>query len=122
MKMKLRQIVEKFRLKVVCNADNLDVEVNNGYVSDLVSDVLANSEENDLWITQQIHPNIVAVASMKGLSGIVIINGREPEEETVKKAEEKDIPIVVSQMTAFERSGRLYALGFSGTQNDNEGI
>ena len=122
MKMKLNQIVEKFSLKVVCNANKLDVEVNNGYVSDLLSDVLANSEENDLWITLQIHPNIVAIASMKGLSGIVIINGREPEEETVNKAEEKSIPIIVSQMTAFELSGRLYALGLSGTKDDNEGI
>ncbi len=122
MKIKLSQIVEKFSLKVVCNANNLDVEVNNGYVSDLLSDVLANSEENDLWITLQIHPNIVAIASMKGLSGIVIINNREPEAETVNKAEEKGIPIIVSQMTAFELSGRLYALGLSGTKDDDEGI
>jgi serine kinase of HPr protein (carbohydrate metabolism regulator) len=120
--MKLKEIIEKLDLKVVCNADNLDVELNNGYVSDLLSDVLANSEENDLWITLQLHPNIVAIASMKGLSGIVIINGREPEDETVKKAEEKGVPIVVSRMTAFELSGRLYALGLSGTKNDNEGI
>jgi hypothetical protein len=42
--------------------------------------------------------------------------------ETVKKAEEKGVPITVSQMTAFELSGRLYALGLSGTKNDNEGI
>ncbi len=87
--MKLNQIVKKFSLKVVCNVNKLDVEVNNGYVSDLLSDVLANSNENDLWITLQIHPNIVAIADIKGLSGIVIINDREPEEETVKKAEEK---------------------------------
>ena len=120
--MKLSQIVEKFSLKVSCNVNKLDVEVVNGYVSDLLSDVLANSDENYLWITLQIHPNIVAIASIKRLSGIVIINGREPEEETVKKAEEKAIPIMVSQMTAFELSGRLYAFGLSGTKNDNEGI
>ena len=120
--MKLSRIVEKFSLKVVCNVNKLDVEVVNGYVSDLLSDVLANSDENYLWITLQIHPNIVAIASIKGLSGIVIINGREPEEKTVKKAEEKGIPIIVSQMTAFELSGRLYALGLSETKNDNEGI
>ncbi len=120
--MKLSQIVEKFNLKVRCNADKLDVEVSNGYVSDLLSDVLANSEENDLWITLQIHPNIVAIASIKGLSGIVLINGREPEEQTVEKAEDKGVTIMVSQMTAFELSGRLYALGFSGKKSDNEGI
>ena len=117
--MKLSQIAEKFDLKVRCDVNNLDIEVNNGYVSDLLSDVLANSEENDLWITLQIHPNIVAIASIKGLSGIVIINSREPEEETVKKAKEKGVAIMVSQMTAFELSGRLYALGLSGTRNDD---
>ena len=120
--MKLSQIVEKLNLEVRVGADKLTTEVRSGYVSDMLSDVLANSEENDLWITLQVHPNVVAIASMKGLAGIVIINGREPEEETVKKAEEKGIPIMISQMTAFELSGRLYALGVFGTKNGNEGI
>ena len=120
--MKLKKIVQECNLKVMCNADKLDVEVNNGYVSDLLSDVLANSEENNLWITLQIHANIVAIASIKGLSGIVIINSREPEEETIKKAQEKGVVIMVSRMTAFELSGRLYALGLCGTENGNEGI
>ena len=87
--MKLKEIAEKLNLEVKCCADCLDIEVNNGYVSDLLSDVLANSEENNLWITLQIHPNIVAIASMNNLAGIVVINGRELEEETVKKAEEE---------------------------------
>ena len=120
--MKLKEIVEKLGLEVVCNDNNLDVEVNNGYVSDLLSDVLANSQENDLWITLQIHPNIVAIANIKGLAGIVIINDRKPEEETVQKAQEKEVTIMVSRMTAFELSGRLYALGLSGSKNDDEGI
>ena len=120
--MKLNQIAEKLNLDARVAVNNLDAEVRNGYVSDLLSDVLANSEENDLWITLQLHPNIVAIASMKGLSGIVIINGREPEEETVKKAEEENISIMVSTMTAFELSGKLYALIFSGTKNGAEGI
>jgi len=116
--MRLKEIVEKLNLEVRANVHELDKEVNNGYISDLLSDVLANSEENDLWITLQIHPNIVAIASMKGLTGIVIINGREPEEETIKKAEEENIPIMVSSMTAFELSGKLYALVLSGTKNN----
>ncbi len=120
--MKLNQIVKKMNLETRVAINKLDDEVRNGYVSDLLSDVLANSKENDLWITLQIHPNIVAIASMKGLSGIVIINGREPEEETVKKAEEENISIMISTMTAFELSGKLYALIFSGTKNDAEGI
>ena len=120
--MKLKDIVEKLNLQVRVAINNPDVEVGNGYVSDLLSDVLANSEERDLWITLQIHPNIVAIASMKGLVAVAIINGREPEEETLAKAKEKEIPILVSALSAFELAGRLYALGIVGTRNGDEGI
>ena len=120
--MKLDEIVEKLNLKVCCCDDKLEVEVENGYASDMLSDVLANSEENYLWITLQIHPNIVAIASMKGLAGIVIINNREPESETIAKAQEKGIPLLVSEMGAFELSGKLYSFGLSGTKNDAKGL
>ncbi len=120
--MRLNEIVEKLNLKVCCCDDKLDVEVENGYVSDLLSDVLANSDENYVWITLQIHPNIVAIASMKGLAGVVIINSREPEAETLAKAQEKGIPLLVSDMSAFEVSGKLYAFGLSGTKSDAEGL
>ena len=117
---KLSQIIEQLNLDIRRAQDQVHREVKRGYTSDLLSDVLANSEEDDLWITLQIHPNIVAIAGMKGLSGIVLINSREPQEETIAKAREENLPIMVSEMTAFELSGRLYAM-FSETKND-EGI
>ena len=120
--MNLKEIAEKLNLETRFAVDNLETEVNTGYSSDLLSDVLANSNEKDLWITLQIHPNIVAIASIKDLAGIVIINGREPEEETIESAKEKGVSIMVSKMTAFELSGKLYALGICGTKNDDEGI
>lgn len=112
--MKLKEIVEKLNLEVKVGLNKLDNEITGGYSSDLLSDVLANSKEGNIWITLQIHQNIVGVASMKGLSGIVIINCREPEEETIKKAKEENIPIMVSKLSAFELVGKLYVLGITG--------
>ena len=66
-------------------------------------------------MTLQIHPNIAAVASMKELAGVLIINGRRPETETVEKAKEENIPILASRHSAFEVVGRLYKLGISGS-------
>ncbi len=118
----LKEIIETLHLELRGKVNKIDNEINKGYSSDLLSDVIANSTEGDLWITLQIHPNIVAVASMKGLSGIVIINGREPEEETIKKAEEENIPIMVSKLPAFELIGKLYTMGISGIRNNVDGI
>lgn len=116
--MRLKEIVEKLNLEVKSGADKLDVEVKGGYASDLLSDVIANSREGDIWVTLQIHQNIIAVAVMKELSGIVIVNGREPEEDTIKKAEGENLPVLVSKMPAFELVSKLYTLGVSKTGNN----
>ena len=115
--MKLQEIVDKLNLSVKTAPGKLDTDIETGYASDLLSDVIANGKEGDLWVTLQIHPNIVAVASMKGISGIVIINSREPEEDTVKKAEDEQMPIMVSDLPGFELIGKLYTMGILGTRN-----
>jgi len=111
---KLRELIEKLKLSVRSAQNYLDCEVTRGYASDLLSDVLANSEDGDLWITLQIHQNTVAVASMKNLAGIILVNGREPEQETLEKAEAENIVIMVTEMPTFELVGKLYELGITG--------
>jgi serine kinase of HPr protein (carbohydrate metabolism regulator) len=108
--MKLKEIIEKLQLKVLTGQENLDVEVTGGYTSDLLSDVIANSKGHNLWITLQIHQNIIAVAKLKDLSGIIIVNNREPDEDTLAKAKEENVPLLVSEEMAFEVSGKLYEL------------
>lgn len=111
---KLSELVEKLDLQVKTAKENLDREVTGGYASDLLSDVLANSSQGNVWVTLQIHQNIVAVASMKEIAAIIIVNGRQPERETIEKAETENIPIMVTDLPAFELVGRLYGLGVTG--------
>ncbi|MGD9032565.1 MAG: DRTGG domain-containing protein [Desulfobacteraceae bacterium] len=113
--LKLSELVEKLQLEIRTGANRLDVTANRGYASDLMSDVMANAAEGDLWVTLQTHQNIVAVAVMKALAGIILVMGREPEEETLRKAEAEEVPILISRMPAFELVGRLFALGLSGS-------
>lgn len=108
--MKIKDIIEKLQLKALTGQDKLDVKATGGYTSDLLSDVIANSKEGNLWITMQTHQNIIAVAKLKDLAGIIIVNNREPDEETLRKATEESMPLLCSQEKAFEISGKLYAL------------
>ena len=80
--MKIKDIIKTLDLQVISGEEFLGREVTGGYAGDLLSDVLANSKKGYVWITLQIHQNIIAVASSKELSGIIIVNGRKPEEET----------------------------------------
>lgn len=108
--MKLKEIIEKLQLKTLTGQDKLEVEVTGGYSSDLLSDVIANSKQGNLWITLQIHQNTIAVAKLKDLAGIIIVNNREPDKETLQKAKEESIPILCSEEMAYEISGKLYNL------------
>ncbi|MEW6001094.1 MAG: serine kinase [Nitrospirota bacterium] len=109
--MKLQELIDILSLEVKTTSSNLTREVTGGYVSDLLSDVIANSKEGNIWITLQTHQNIVAVAALRDLSGIILVNKRNPDADTLKKAEEEGIPIMVSSLPAFELVGRLYTLG-----------
>lgn len=108
--MKLHQIVKELGLEVKSKVSNLDKEVSSGYASDLLSDVIANAKKENIWVTLQIHQNIVGVATLKELTGIIIVNRREPEAETLKKAEKENIPIMVTELPAFEIIGKLYKM------------
>ncbi len=112
--MKLENLVKSLGLEVKAGQHRLHQEVTGGYVGDLLSDVLAHSAKGNIWVTIQTHPNIVAVASMKELSAILLSGGREADPETLKKAEEEEVPLLRSPLPAFELVGRLYQQGVGG--------
>ena len=109
--MKLHEIVDSLSLEVKTPSLDLSEEVTGGYVSDLLSDVIGNSNKGNVWITLQTHQNIIAVAALRDLSGIILVNERNPDADTLKKANEEGIPLMVSSLPAFELVGRLYSLG-----------
>jgi len=108
--MKIEKLVQALELEVKCGKDYLEREVTGGYTGDLLSDVMGNSREGYIWITRQVHQNIVAVASLKELAGIILINSCQPAPDTLEKAEAEKIPVMVSGLPAFEISGQIYNL------------
>jgi len=113
--MTLKEIVQKLDLIPLggTGEKNLDRTVTGGYVSDLLSDVMANSKEGNIWITLQTHVNVIAVATLNDLTGIIFVNGRKPEQETLEKAIEKDLPLLMSDLPAYELAGKMYQLGIT---------
>jgi len=108
--MDIAAIAKELNLEVRSAPDRLKNIVTGGYTGDLLSDVMANSHAGNIWITRQVHQNIVAVASLKDHAGIILINSCQPTRETIAKAEAENIPILVSDLPAFELSGKVFNL------------
>ena len=112
--MKLSEIVKTLDLETVSGASNLDKDVEHGYLSDILSDVMSKAPKAAIWITNQTHENILALVFFKGLAGVILPENMSLEEQSIKKAEEKKIPVFRSKQTAFDIAGRLYELGIRG--------
>ena len=108
--MKISDLVGELSLEVKAYSEGLQKEITGAYVSDLLSDVMGKSQKGEVWITLQTHLNIVAVASHANLAGIILVGGRKPQDDVLKKAEAEKVLIAVTPLPAFETAGRLYQL------------
>ncbi|MGC9343177.1 MAG: DRTGG domain-containing protein [Bacteroidales bacterium] len=108
--MKITDIIEKLNLEVFSGQAGLENEIDGGYVSDLLSDVMGNAKQGQVWITLQNHKNSLAVASLKDLSAIILVKGIKPGEDTISKSEEEGIPLLGSGEDTFTVAGKLYSL------------
>ena len=99
--MTVRDLIDMEDLTLVTSGKGLDLEVKGGYTGDLLSVVMGNAQAEQVWITIQSHVNIVAVASLAGISAIIIAHGYVPEEETLNKAEEEEIEILTTKLDAY---------------------
>lgn len=109
--MTVTEVAEALELDIETGQENLDRSITGGCVSDLLSYVMGSAAAGNLWITIQVHPNIVGVAELLDLAGIVIADGQELDTPTIEKARQHGIPLLASKETAFTLAGRLYALG-----------
>jgi len=106
--MKVFEIVEELGLTVFSGHKGLDREISGGYVSDLLSDVMGNAQEAQIWITLQVHQNVMAIASLKDLAAVIIVNGLEPQENTKQSSDDENIPLLGTSLPTFEIAGKIY--------------
>ena len=112
--MKIGEMANKMNLEAVYS-DWEDSEITGGYTSDLLSDVMANAKQSEVFITIQAHKNTIAVATLAGIPAIILANSRLVPDDMIAAAKEEGIILFRSAESQFVLSGKLYALlnGFS---------
>ena len=108
--MKVRELVEKLNLKVLSGENGLDRDIDGCYVSDLLSDVMGNAEMGNVWVTLQVHKNVMAIASLKELACVILVKGQTASEDTLEQSNEEGIPFLSTTMETFETAGKIYEL------------
>lgn len=110
-KVTVKDLVEKFGLQTAAGEKGLERLVKSGYCGDLLSDVMANAPEGCVWLTIQSHQNIVAVAVLREMACIVITGGHTPDTDTIDKAGNEGIPLLLWPGSAYTLAGSIYSAG-----------
>lgn len=106
--MQIKEIIDTLGYDVLVEGKDRPIET--CYTSDLLSDVMGNCPEGSLWITIQRHMNVIAVAQLKKIAGIILVNGIKPDDAVKERAKEEGIFIVTTKDNSFVASGKVYNL------------
>lgn len=111
MAVSLKEFTETIQGQVVAQVENMDqIFIEGGYVSDLLSDVMGNAKDNQVWITIMKHLNVIAVAALANMPCVCFSNGVTPDQPVIQKANNENICLISSPLSTFEIAGKLYQL------------
>jgi hypothetical protein len=74
---------------------------------------MASARAGNIWITIQGHPNIIAVASLLDLAGVIVSEGSPVEPATIQKAVAEGIALFESRLTTYAIAARLARAGLA---------
>lgn len=109
--MKLRDIATLLNATVSCGPERLDDDIEMGYSSDLMSDVLTLDADNLVLITGLVNLQAIRTAEMADIKVIIFVRNKKASEQILKMASEYGMCILESPYSMFRSSGMLFQAG-----------
>lgn len=101
--MTLNELARQDRIEIL-QPDFDDQPVQDGYTSDLLSDVMAHAADGAVLITIQAHNNTVAVAALSGIAAVLICNRRPVPDDMLAAARKERLAVFRTDLTQFQAS------------------
>ena len=108
--MQLKEVIQKMDLEILNKAD-FKAEVKGCYIGDLLSNVMAQAQAGDIWITIQGHQNIIAVALLADAAAVIVAESAEVDEKAIKRAAEKEVNLLRSKLSAYKLAQEFTKIG-----------
>jgi hypothetical protein len=112
--MKLSKIKDLLKCNWYSSEELLKKDIQYCFAADLMSDVLRYGRIGSLLLTGLTSNQILQVAEILDLSGIIFVRGKKPDENIISTAESRKIPLLSTNLLLFDSCGILYANGLRG--------
>lgn len=111
--MTLNEIAKLLEATSIGDDADLSKEIRMVCGSDLMSDVLAYIKSDSLLLTGLTNIQVVRTAEMAEVTAVCFVRGKDPQDDTIKLAAEKGMPLLKTDLTMYEACGRLYKEGLT---------
>ncbi|NLF16386.1 MAG: hypothetical protein GX595_03905 [Lentisphaerae bacterium] len=109
--MTVEELVALLGLDPIHLEDPSSRTVTTAYCGDLLSDVMAHCPPGAVWFTVQAHVNCIAVAEVRDIACVVLVNGVSPDPQTAARAAAQGVTLCGSERSSaalcMRLSGRL---------------
>lgn len=99
--MTVQNLIDGLNMKVLTNG-NCNAEIEDCYLCDMLSFVMAKAKKGDAWITVQTNINVIAVASLAECACVIVPEDIPVEQPTIDRANEHGVVILSTSETAFK--------------------
>lgn len=112
--MTLLEIRDLLGATVLCGEEFLDREAKSACASDFMSDALAYVKDQAVLLTGMVNPQVVRTADMLDMQCLIFVRGKNPSEEILELARERNMVVMRCDVRMFIACGLLYSHGLAG--------
>ena len=114
--MKLSDIKEILKARILAGEDKLDSLVLTGTASDLMSDMLWGPTTGSVLLTGLNNLQVIRSSVISGVAAVVLVRGKIPTQEMIMHAAEQNLPLLSTPYTMYSACGRLFREGLRGVE------
>jgi predicted transcriptional regulator len=112
--MKLSEIKEVLKADVLVGENKMDMILQAGAGSDLMSDLLRGAKDGVVLLSGLNTIQTIRTAIIAEAAAVVMVRGKKPQPEMIALALENDLPLLSTPFTLFTACGRLFKEGLRG--------
>lgn len=112
--MKISEIKNILNAEYICGDEGTDIDIKTACGSDMMSDVLAFVKDQAMLLTGLVNPQVVRTCEMMDIRCIVFVRGKEPDEQVIRLAKDRDLVMMKTPYRMFTACGLLYDNGLRG--------
>ena len=91
----------------IINIEDPNREIIGGYCGDFLSNVISKAPADSVWFTVMNNQNVAAVQTLADIALTVLCEGTEPDEMLSKRAKERGLNMIVTELGVYEAVKRV---------------